>query len=72
VADKRGDLAGADGESDGGVNQVCEEGDAVFEVVAHDLHHARAVLDDRDFGRQEHLRCAVEEAIHGLGGKKKS
>ena len=49
VADEGCDFALADGESDGGVDLVGEECDAVFEVVPDDLHHAGRVLDNGDF-----------------------
>lgn len=41
VADEGGDVAVGDGVFDGGVDQVGEEGDAVFKVGVDDLHDAR-------------------------------
>lgn len=45
MAYERRDVAARDAEADCGVDHVCEEGDAVFEEVACDLHHAGRGLD---------------------------
>lgn len=60
-------LSGSDSESNGRVNLVREECDAVLEVVSDDLHDARRVLDDGDFRGQEHFSGTVKKAVDGLG-----
>lgn len=40
MADEWGDVAVGDGVFDGGVDEVREEGDAVFEIGMHNLHNA--------------------------------
>ena len=68
VADEGGDVAVGDGEGDGGVDEVGEEGDAVFEEAVGDVHHARAELDDGHFRGLFHFADGVEEAIGGDAG----
>jgi hypothetical protein len=66
VADERGDFSAADGEADGRVDEVGEEGDAVLEEVEGDLHHTGRVLDDGDLGAQVHLSGSAQETVNGL------
>jgi hypothetical protein len=68
VADKRGHVAVGHRVLDGGVDQVGEEGDAVFKVVVDDLHDARGKLHDSDIGRLLHFRDRVKEAVGGHTG----
>lgn len=66
VTDEGSGLSGSDSKANGRVNLVREESDAVLEVVSDDLHDARRVLDDGDFGGQEHFSGTVKKAVNGL------
>jgi len=63
VADEGGDVAGGHAETDSGVNEIREEGDAVFEIVIRDLHDARGELDDGYAGRLFHFAGGIEETV---------
>ena len=67
MADEGGAVAVADGELDGGVDQVGEVADAVLEGVVDDLEDAGLVLQEGDFGRFVHFESAVDETIFRLG-----
>ena len=50
---------------DSRVDEVGEEGDAVFEVVVRHLHHTGRELKDGYFWRLFHLTDSVEQTIFG-------
>ena len=54
------------GESDTAVDNIGEVRDAVLKVVTDDLHDACALLNNRDFWREVHFRCAINETIRWL------
>ena len=63
VADEGRDVAVGDGVADRGVDEVGEEGDAVFEVGVHHLHDSGGELEDPDPGAALHFRGGVQEAV---------
>lgn len=68
VADKGRDVAVRHGVLDGRVDEVGEEGDALFEPGVGDVHDARRELDDGHRGRLLHLADGVQEAVDGDAG----
>ena len=50
------------------IDEVSEEGNAVFKVVVRDLHDARGELKNSDVGRLVHFGGGVEEAVSGNPG----
>ena len=65
VADEGCDVSIGNAVVDSRVNEVGEEGDAVFEVVVRHLHHSGGELKDGYFWRLFHLTDSVEQTIFG-------
>lgn len=68
VADEGGHVAVGDRVADGRVDEVREEGDAVFEVRVDNLHDARRELHDAYVRGLLHLRHGVQKTIRGYTG----
>ena len=54
-------------EADTAVDNVGEIRNAILKVIANNLHHASALLNDGNFWREEHFRSAVDETVRWLG-----
>ena len=65
VTDKGCDVSIGDAVVDSSVDEIREEGNAVFEVVVRHLHHSGGKLKDGYFWRLFHLTDSVEQTVFG-------
>ena len=63
MADERGYVAIGYGVTDGAIDEVREESNAVLEVCIRYLHDAGRELQDPYFGRLVHFGGCIKEAI---------